>query len=967
MKKTEISNFLSEDFAKRIKEEQEKITKGVVDTRNMISGNKELFESELGYSLGQTLNKAETYSQDLNKSLELYNRDFVSSISGKESKGITNRDLANIGLKSEEDLAHLNGRAFEFTFQNQLGDSIGDTIGTIHNELNSTSPSNKNLNSLNESLQKDLKNFNSQNKVTNRPLQQYGPLNNTLSQVDNLRVSKGLDRAFTDVPTIEPMKVNVSSTNDLSAMQSHSLDLNEHGKYSYKASVVSNQESLGTNDFTPKSLSNRSTNTNNAVKINNVTGGITKDPSRSTQSANDFSMLDSQPINEKPPENLKPAPKVTKQLLDQKKIELPENIKPLSSFKFTKAPDNIGPIDRLALPKNTNSTISNRLSSAIDHLPNQGNIQPIDNIKNITTPVGNVVGKVVENLFEQSDNKVPENIENVSNRVNTLLVPNNRPSNDPVHGTSVNNGVSSLSDISADATNNGDYNSTVKTPVNPAKPSGNYTQKTNNSAANYTGNTTTTSQKTTPFREPVTYTDLNTESTGNSVYSQNGAAASVNKTPPATGASAGSSISNSGTPQIESDETPETFKGKLKQHWNDYKEYRADKEVDFITNKRMDQVGPGKEFESESDLRGHIKNTFMDSSSVNEAEKLLDKESMDRVRGEYPGWLETNPKQRLVSKAAINREKEPVSKEGSLLDRVLRRNVTPTDKKRTITDKLMGRGGAAEPVRDLRGSHEYITEEYDNGNPYLTDKNARFLDRKGVRMSVEQAANEAAKDEGTGLGKFSSQTGWNHSVAQARAASVGERTNAFLNSANILGGSSRESLLNSIGMLTADQKVQITKSGGLSKIFTKGGVALGGVVTAGYALQSEDVGNEMIASTAASWGIMQGWRAGRDFGSILRASHVTRVGFGAVGAASTAALGYGAIKAFSDLTSNESFIVDAAKNFASKEIFSKNQESDLALTLRQRSMQKLASSALNNRGQLLGNEAQVLKGVGIHG
>ena len=503
--------------------------------------------------------------------------------------------------------------------------------------------------------------------------------------------------------------------------------------------------------------------------------------------------------------------------------------------------------------------------------------------------------------------------------------------------------------------------------INPAKSSGAYSQNSNNTIGTYTGNTITSSQKTSPFREPVTYTDLNTESTGNSVYAQNGAAASVNRTPPATGAPRGSSLSNNTTPQIDIDESPGTFKDKLKQHWNDYKEYRADQEVDFISSKRMDQVGPGKEFETEGDLRGHIKNTFMSSSSVDEAERLLDKESMDRVRGEYPGWLETSPKQRLVSKTAIQREKEPISKEGSLLDRVLRRNVDPSDKKRTITDKLMGRGGPAEPVQDLRGSHEYITEQYDNGNPYLTDKNARFLDRKGVRMSVEQAANEAAKDQGTGLGKFSSQTGWDHSVAQARAASVGERTNAFLNSANILGGSSRESLLNSIGMLTADQKVKIAKEGGLSKIFTQGSVALGGVFTAGYALQSEDVGNEMIASTAASWGIMQGWRAGRDFGSILRASHVTRVGFGAVGAASTAALGYGAIKAFSDLTSNESFIVDAAKNFASKEIFSKNQESDLALTLRQRSMQKLASSALNNRGQLLGNEAQVLKGVGIHG
>ena len=78
---------------------------------------------------------------------------------------------------------------------------------------------------------------------------------------------------------------------------------------------------------------------------------------------------------------------------------------------------------------------------------------------------------------------------------------------------------------------------------------------------------------------------------------------------------------------------------------------------------------------------------------------------------------------------------------------------------------------------------------------------------------------------------------------------------------------------------------------------------------------------------------------------------------GAIGA-----VGYGSFKLQTDLTRSDSNIVGAIRNFTTRENSVNIQDSQLTLTMRQQALQKLSSSALNNRGQLLGNEADVLRG-----
>lgn len=380
------------------------------------------------------------------------------------------------------------------------------------------------------------------------------------------------------------------------------------------------------------------------------------------------------------------------------------------------------------------------------------------------------------------------------------------------------------------------------------------------------------------------------------------------------------------TPPVGPDTTPESWKSKAQASWDDLMSQREDADVEFIASRRKEQVkgrfNKNGSFDSKVDLEEHVRDTLKNNP---EAAETLDRESFSRVKSARTDELSKDSR---FTKSFEKESKAP----------------------KTLLDKLFKKGTVKEVQTEV------------TGNPYLTEKNARYLNKKQLNKAVDQAENQANKDQGKGLGRFSSEGGYGHSLAQAKVASTGEKLGTFLSHANIFGGSSRESLLNNLGMLTADQKVQLAKAGGFNKLLTKTMTGGAGLFIAYSALQSDDPGNELIASTAAGWGLLQGWRVGKSFGSVLHASHVSRVGFGAVGSVGTAAIGYGAVKSFADLTSNESVIVDYLKSTTSREVFAKSRDSDLSLTLRQAAMQKLSASSLNNRGQLLGNEAQILRG-----
>ena len=90
--------------------------------------------------------------------------------------------------------------------------------------------------------------------------------------------------------------------------------------------------------------------------------------------------------------------------------------------------------------------------------------------------------------------------------------------------------------------------------------------------------------------------------------------------------------------------------------------------------------------------------------------------------------------------------------------------------------------------------------------------------------------------------------------------------------------------------------------------------------------------------------------------------HGARTAMGGLAGGALGAAGYTAFKLQTDLTKSDSTIVQTVKSFTTRENSVNIQDSQMTLTMRQQALQKLSSSALNNRGQLLGSEAEVLRG-----
>lgn len=267
-----------------------------------------------------------------------------------------------------------------------------------------------------------------------------------------------------------------------------------------------------------------------------------------------------------------------------------------------------------------------------------------------------------------------------------------------------------------------------------------------------------------------------------------------------------------------------------------------------------------------------------------------------------------------------------------------------------------------------------MSPEASKAGAYLTIEGSRFLDKAQLEKSLDYARNESIKDSGRDLHAFGIRSGWSHSAAQAAQASRLERARTFFKLANPFGASSRELLNSNLGRMTSEMKIQNAKGGSFGRVFGRVGTASNVVIAGAMALQSDNPFNEFVATTALTWGVQKGWRDGKALGSLAMyggevtgvgtflGRHASRVAVGGLAAGALGAIGYGGFKLQTDLTKSDSNVVQMVKNFTTRENSVNIQDSQLTLTMRQQALQKLSSSALNNRGQLLGNEADVLRG-----
>ena len=240
-------------------------------------------------------------------------------------------------------------------------------------------------------------------------------------------------------------------------------------------------------------------------------------------------------------------------------------------------------------------------------------------------------------------------------------------------------------------------------------------------------------------------------------------------------------------------------------------------------------------------------------------------------------------------------------------------------------------------------------------------KNMRHLDSKGINSYVNMKANDAAKDSGERLYGYGEKSGWGTSVKQASQASRGERFKTFLQHANFLGASSRGSFADSIGATGANTKALAAKGSIMSKV---GRRVLGpgmAAVAVNDSLQSEDPLNNYLTFAGAGWGLQQGWKTGKAAADVIKPTALLRTPIGAVAAIGSAVVVGGGTWALGDLGKSDSTIAKKAKSFYKKETMASNKATNESLTMRSAAFNKLSSSSLNNRSQLLGNEADILK------
>lgn len=191
-----------------------------------------------------------------------------------------------------------------------------------------------------------------------------------------------------------------------------------------------------------------------------------------------------------------------------------------------------------------------------------------------------------------------------------------------------------------------------------------------------------------------------------------------------------------------------------------------------------------------------------------------------------------------------------------------------------------------------------------------------------------------------------------------------------------------ENSLNSLGIVTNQQRMQFKSSGMLGKAGALLGPGLGAATIFSTIADGGDMYETMTFNLAAASG-MAGFTAGsRLGGSLFQGAQMVKnehtglnqlkggkmrfaggaVG-GAIGFAAGAALVGGGMWAASDLTSNDSVLAKMARGYSKLASNAGIEQNNRTLTMRQQALQQLSQSAINDRASLLGNEAAVLRGV----
>lgn len=181
----------------------------------------------------------------------------------------------------------------------------------------------------------------------------------------------------------------------------------------------------------------------------------------------------------------------------------------------------------------------------------------------------------------------------------------------------------------------------------------------------------------------------------------------------------------------------------------------------------------------------------------------------------------------------------------------------------------------------------------------------------------------------------------------------------------------KEATLNSLGIMTKQQKIQMATAGPIGKAFSSL-IPLSTMAMVGSGMyEGEDpysiLQTQLTAASAFTGGVA-GMRAGGVMSPVSANGYIrgaSRLGGFATGAVLAGAAAYGITESLRDITSAESQIGQLMYESPKRELLASTEQTDGTLTMRQRALRQVNSSVFNDRGFTLGNEASILKNVSL--
>ena len=314
----------------------------------------------------------------------------------------------------------------------------------------------------------------------------------------------------------------------------------------------------------------------------------------------------------------------------------------------------------------------------------------------------------------------------------------------------------------------------------------------------------------------------------------------------------------------------------------------------------------------------------------------------------------------------------------------------------TQTDPAARRALALEELKknvigtdSVTGEKTFITESqakhlYDNhyNQKRSTSSTVNKMREESAMKDVTRIRSDFHRSQGNvGAGSMVGGASMGYSIGLSghrRASQSALAGSAIFDSARAFS----ENSLNSLGIVTNQQRMQFKSSGMLGKAGALVGPGLGGAMIFSTIADGGDMYETMTFNLAAASG-MAGFTAGsRLGGSLFQGAQIVKnehtglnqlkggkmrfaggaIG-GAVGFAAGAALVGGGMWAASDLISNDSVLAKMARGYSKLASNAGIEQNNRTLTMRQQALQQLSQSAINDRASLLGNEAAVLRGV----